>query len=143
MAEGRIVVALSTRRRDVLKLGALLIDPAVAWAADRSRVPKRVIVAGAGLAGLACGYELAKRGHDVVVLEASGRTGGHVRTLRNGLADDLYADVGAEHFTRPGYELLRGYVKEFGLPVLAYPHRENMLVLVNGRMVGATEGVTR
>jgi len=38
------------------------------------------------------------------VLEASGRPGGHVRTIHDPLPDGLYADVGAEHFTRPGYD---------------------------------------
>ncbi len=142
MAKGRVVVRPIPRRRDILKLGAVLIDPALPWAADRARTPKRVIIAGAGLAGLACAYELAKRGHDVVILEASDRTGGHVRTLRGQFADGLYADVGAEHFTNPGYELLRGYAKEFGLPILAYPHRENVLIVVNGRMVSEAEART-
>jgi NADPH-dependent 2,4-dienoyl-CoA reductase/sulfur reductase-like enzyme len=36
---------------------------------------KTVIVMGAGIAGLACAYELKRRGHDVKVLEASGRAG--------------------------------------------------------------------
>ena len=66
--------------------------------------PKKVIVAGAGIAGLCCGYELMKRGHEVVVLEASGRHGGHVFTGRDGLSDGLYADMGAEQITKPGYE---------------------------------------
>src|SRR5450432_935701 len=111
-------------RRDVLKLAALLTDISSPWP-----------VAAAGLAGLSCAWELGKRGHDVVVLEASNRTGGHVLTVREGLEDGLYADGGAEHFTRPGYELYRSYVKEFDLPVLRYPHRENMLQMTNGRMV--------
>jgi monoamine oxidase len=64
---------------------------------------KRVIVVGAGIAGLSCAYELIRRGHDAIVLEASGRTGGHVRTQHDGLADGLYADLGAEHFYYPGY----------------------------------------
>jgi monoamine oxidase len=95
---------------------------------------RRVIVAGGGIGGLCCAYELVKRGHDVTVLEAAGRTGGHVRTLRDPLADGLYVDGGAEHFTRPGYELFWGHVKEFGLEALAYPRRENMLRLIDGRL---------
>jgi len=98
-----------------------------------------VIVAGAGLAGLGCAWELTRRGHDVVVLEASGRVGGHVKTVRDGLADGLYADAGAEHFTKPGYELFHQYLGEFKLPVLAYPHRENILELAGGRMIAESE----
>ena len=45
-----------------------------------------------------------RRGHEVVVLEAAERTGGHVFTFRDPLDDGLYADAGAEHFTQPGYE---------------------------------------
>ena len=57
--------------------------------------PKKVIVAGGGIGGLCCAYELMQRGHEVTVLEASGRVGGHVRTVRDGLADGLYVDAGA------------------------------------------------
>src|SRR5580658_10685991 len=128
-------------RRDILKLGALLTNIACPWPVDAAARPKRVIIAGAGLAGLSCAWELSRRDHDVVVLEASNRTGGHVLTIREGLADGLYADGGAEHFTRPGYELYRSYVKEFDLPVLAYPHRENILRLVNGSMVSEQEAI--
>ena len=108
-------------RRDILKLAALLTNISRPWPVAAAAQPKRVIVAGAGLAGLSCAWELSKRGHDVVVLEASNRTGGHVLTVREGLEDGLYADGGAEHFTRPGYELYRSYVKEFDLPVLRLP----------------------
>lgn len=46
---------------------------------------KKVIVAGAGITGLCCGYELMKKGHHVTILEASGRYGGHVFTGRDGI----------------------------------------------------------
>lgn len=85
---------------------------------------KRVIVAGAGITGLCCAYELTKKGHEVVVLEASGRHGGHVFTGRDGLSEGLYADFGADHITKPGYETFFEYVEEFKLPVLPYPHAE-------------------
>jgi monoamine oxidase len=95
---------------------------------------RRVIVAGGGIGGLCCAYELMKRGHDVTVLEAAGRTGGHVRTIRDPLADGLYVDGGAEHFTRPGYELFWAHVKELGLEPLAYPRRQDILRLIDGRL---------
>ena len=125
----------SISRRNVLKLSALLLDPVSPWPVQAASTPKRVIVAGAGLAGLTCAFELMKRGHDVTVLEASDRTGGHVRTIREGFPDGLYADCGAEHFTKPGYELCYRYADEFGLTLLPYPHRNNQLVLAGGRMM--------
>src|SRR5438128_4834655 len=128
-------------RRDVLKLAgaAVLAVPVGRTEAEQApaagRRPKKVIVAGGGIGGLSCAYELMKRGHDVTVLEAAGRTGGHVRTIRDPLADGLYVDGGAEHFTRPGYEIFWGYVKEFNLKARAYHRRENMLRVIDGRLL--------
>ncbi|WP_149276984.1 flavin monoamine oxidase family protein [Pareuzebyella sediminis] len=93
---------------------------------------KRVIVAGAGISGLCCAYELMKKGHEVVVLEASGRLGGAVLSVHDGLADGLYADFGAENFTQPGYENYWRYLKEFNLTVLPYFHRKNRLTRIDG-----------
>src|SRR5665213_2372109 len=90
----------------------------------KSGQAKKIIVAGAGISGLCCGYELMKAGHDVTVMEASGRHGGHVFTGRDGLSDGLYADFGADHITRPGYEKFFDYISEFGLTAIPYPHAE-------------------
>ncbi len=105
----------------------------------KSDNPKNVIVAGAGIAGLCCAYELMKLGHDVVVLEASGRHGGHVLTIRDGLSDGLYADGGAEQITKPGYERFWEYTKEFNLTVLPYPRRRNMLRKIAGKFYSDDE----
>ena len=91
-----------------------------------------MIVAGAGISGLCTAYELMKKGHEVVVLEASGRHGGHVFTVHDGLSDGLYGDGGAEHFTKPGYERYREYVNELELTALPYPRRKNLLRRING-----------
>ena len=114
-------------RRDALKLAATAVLP------QGSRPARKVIVAGAGIGGLSCAWELVRRGHDVTVVEASGRTGGHVFTVREGLDDGLYADGGAEHFTQPGYERYRDYVREFDLPYVYYPRREGLVRWIRGR----------
>jgi monoamine oxidase len=94
---------------------------------------KKIIVGGAGLGGLCCAYELMKKGHEVVVLEASGRHGGHVFTVHDGLSDGLYGDFGMEHITKPGYERYWEYTKEFNLTVLPYPRRKGMLRRIKGK----------
>jgi monoamine oxidase len=91
------------------------------------RAAKKIIVGGAGIGGLCCAYELMKKGHDVVVLEASGRHGGHVFTVHDGLSDGLYGDFGQEHITKPGYDKYWGYIQEFNLTALPYPRRKNVV----------------
>lgn len=133
------------KRREFIKatvaagVGSAMI-PGTAFAVndspDRPTLPqknKSVIVAGGGIAGLCCAYELMRRGFYVVVLEASGRHGGHVFTARDGLSDGLYADYGAEHITKPGYERYWEYTREFDLEVLPYPRRKNLLRRIDGK----------
>src|SRR3954451_3400600 len=55
-----------------------------------------VIVAGAGFAGLAAGRELEARGAAVTVVEARGRVGGRVWTLRDRFAARQHAEAGAD-----------------------------------------------
>jgi monoamine oxidase len=102
-------------------------------AVQKPRSTKKVVVGGAGIAGMCCAYELMKKGHEVVVLEASGRHGGHVFTTRDGLSDGLYADFGQEHITKPGYERYWQYIEEFKLTALPYPRRRNLMRRFNNK----------
>jgi monoamine oxidase len=47
-----------------------------------------------------------------------------VFTGRDGLSEGLYADFGADHITKPGYERFFDYIKEFNLSVIPYPNAE-------------------
>jgi monoamine oxidase len=133
MSSEASVIPSQLTRRKALKLASASL--AVGLAAPESfaakRRAKKVIVAGGGIGGLCCAYELMRRGHDVTVLEASGRSGGHVMSAHDPFADGLYADLGAEQCTEPGYELFRGYVKQFGLKLLPYRRRDNLVRFIN------------
>ncbi|MBV9283672.1 MAG: FAD-dependent oxidoreductase, partial [Acidimicrobiia bacterium] len=56
---------------------------------------RKVVVVGAGIAGLATAWYLQQAGVDAVVLEASGRAGGKVRTSE---LDGVALDVGPDTF---------------------------------------------
>jgi monoamine oxidase len=79
----------------------------------------RVIVVGAGLAGLTAAIHLRDAGWDVLVLEARERVGGRVHTLYGGdpgvpLDRGLRVDVGGESVDETHTALL-GMVRRFGL----------------------------
>lgn len=85
----------------------------MAWAVP-NRPSQRVIVIGAGLAGLTAAYELQQHGHRVVVLEARPHPGGRVLTLRHPFDDTLHAEAGGE-WIHPEHHYIRHYAGEFGL----------------------------
>jgi monoamine oxidase len=67
----------------------LLAQPAQTPFGLSGRVPGvRVVILGAGLAGMAVAYELAKVGVDCRVLEARARPGGRVFTVRRGTVSE-------------------------------------------------------
>ena len=76
---------------------------------------KRVVIIGAGMAGLVAGLELKREGHDVLILEAQNRVGGRIYTLRS-FAPGLYAEAGAMRIPR-AHDLTLRYCEQFGLPL--------------------------
>jgi len=90
--------------------------------------PRKIIIIGAGIAGLSAGYELMQLGHEVTVLEARNRPGGRIHTLREPFADGLYAEAGAARIPY-NHDLTLKYVKLFGLPLEPmYPAQLSALV---------------
>ena len=98
---------MSMRRRNrvvltVLWLCAVLFNAAPAFALPAT--PPRVIVVGAGIAGLAAAQRLTAHGFDVTVLEARTRVGGRMYTAANATGTTL--DLGAAwiHGHQPDFE---------------------------------------
>ena len=61
---------------------------------------KRVIIVGAGLAGLSAAYELLQAGHEPLILEAQHRVGGRIYTMREPFSRGLYGEAGAMRIPR-------------------------------------------
>ncbi|HEX6765510.1 MAG TPA: NAD(P)/FAD-dependent oxidoreductase, partial [Polyangiaceae bacterium] len=78
--------------------------------------PRRIVIAGAGLSGLAAATVLTDHGHDVIVLEARDRPGGRVFTERQPFQNGQFAELGAGRIPNV-HALTLGYVDRFGLPL--------------------------
>lgn len=74
---------------DVLTgLGLAEAAPSVPFQLEGRVSGVRVAIVGAGLAGMTVAYELGRRGYECTVLEARGRPGGRVHTIRRGTVSE-------------------------------------------------------
>jgi monoamine oxidase len=73
-----------------------------------------VLVAGAGLAGLAAAHDLASRGAAVTIVDARDRVGGRVWTIRDGFAENQHAEAGGDMIDE-AQEEIRRLAEEVGL----------------------------
>src|SRR6266699_7284465 len=131
-------------RREFLKLGLLAASaqfaPRRSWsftpqALSHAASPKKVLVVGAGLAGLVAGYKLNQASNDVTILEAQLRPGGRVQTLREPFSDGLYAEAGAARIP-DNHDLTLHYVKHFGLTLVPFfPNKLSMVYLLGGQRI--------
>jgi monoamine oxidase len=145
---------LAITRRQFLRRSAIAVAGAglnsnTALGATILRGPARkVLILGAGMAGLVAAYELSKLGHDVTVLEARTRPGGRVHTLREPFSDRLYAEAGAARIPA-NHDITLKYVKEFALELEPfYPSRLNAVRFDRGSreevtIDGFTDAMTR
>jgi monoamine oxidase len=91
---------------------------------------RKVVILGAGIAGLVSAYELRRAGWDVTVLEARDRIGGRVWTVRGGdrvvqtgrpdqicaFSEGLYLNAGAARIPHHHHTIL-GYARSLGVPM--------------------------
>lgn len=68
------------------------------------------------MAGLVAAFELTALGHDVTIVEARGRVGGRVLTIREPFTDGHFAEAGAARIL-PNHDLTLRYAALFGLPL--------------------------
>lgn len=138
--------AVSRRQllRGTLAAGAgLLLSGLVggrrATAAPRAAGARRVIVIGAGLAGLACAYELTALGYDVQVFDGRRRLGGRVLTITDFVPGRVIE--GGGEFIGSNHPHWVQYAARFGLQFLdvgAEPDLSSPIV-INGRRLSDSE----
>ena len=135
---------MAITRRQFLRQSALAVAGAgVTNIIGITGPAKKVLILGAGMAGLAAGYELSRLGHDITIIEARTRPGGRVFTFREPFADGLHAEAGAARI-RENHKLTHKYVKEFDLPLEPfYPSKLNVVRFdLDGRREEPINGYT-
>jgi monoamine oxidase len=119
-----------------LTLGRL---PLTARAASPSAAP-RIVIVGAGFAGLTCAYYLTQAGYTPTVYEARQRVGGRVYSVSDVFDDGLTTEMGAE-FINSDHEDVLALVEAFGLELLdrqSSPYQRSAM-LFDGAHVSAEE----
>ena len=110
----------SASRRDFIgriSLAAAATTVAPALVAGKSGgSPTRVVVIGAGLAGLTCAYRLKQAGVNATIYEANSRLGGRCWTRRGDFAEGQIAEHGGELIDQ-GHTAIRQLAQELRLPL--------------------------
>jgi monoamine oxidase len=130
-------IAFTGASLPLLSLATLSGGKTAAGHGDR---PRKVIIIGAGLAGLTAAYELKQMGHEVTILEARLRPGGRVYTLRETFSEGMYAEAGAARIPDTHGWTLK-YVRRFGLPLEPFsPDRGTKLAFIGGKRIRIAPG---
>ncbi|MEA2312108.1 MAG: monoamine oxidase, partial [Solirubrobacteraceae bacterium] len=105
-----------SRRQFIGAAGAATAAAAVWTPKARAATQPRVVVVGAGLAGLTCAYRLKQAGISASVYEASQRTGGRCWSIRGAFGPGLVAEHGGE-LIDTGHTAIRQLAQELRLPL--------------------------
>jgi monoamine oxidase len=111
---------LQLNRRSFLSRAAAIGTMALASTISRpvlAAPASRVVIVGAGCAGLTCAYRLQQAGITAQVIEASERIGGRMFTLRNAFPEGQSTELGGE-FIDSGHTSLRQLARELGLKLI-------------------------
>jgi monoamine oxidase len=123
-------------RRSLAAAAGVLLSDRVARA-QRASSP-RVVVIGAGFAGLAAAYELSRAGADVTVLEARNRVGGRVLSFRD-LVPGGTMEGGAE-LIGTNHPIWNAYKEQFKLSFIDVTEESgDAPIVLNGRRLSAKE----
>jgi monoamine oxidase len=140
---------VATSRREFLgaavAVGAgLAVRPLRVLDRPDAATPRRVVVVGAGLAGLTAALDLRGAGWDVVVLEARDRVGGRVLTARDSFGGGQIAELGGESID-DNHHAIRALVAEYGLRTAARPpgRDERATIFRRGRRRTAAQYVSQ
>jgi len=109
-------------------------------ARPRPKPTRRIVVVGAGFAGLATAYELSAAGYDVDVLEARTRVGGRVLTMDD-FVPNKHVEGGGE-FIGSNHPTWVSYANRFDLPLLdVNDDRTDRPIVLGGRRLTREEGL--
>jgi monoamine oxidase len=108
-------------RRDVLRGAAAVAATAVvstaaqaAWPGPARAAGPRIVVVGAGLAGLSAAYQLRKAGYVATVIEGSDRVGGRCWSIKGYFDEGQVAEHGGELIDQ-NHTAVRQLAQELGL----------------------------
>lgn len=135
--ERRALTDLSRRQflQRTALAGAAVMGGPLLRAAKPSGANRRVVVIGAGLAGLTCAYRLRQAGVDVTIHEANTRIGGRCWTRRDDFLEGQTAEHGGELIDQ-GHTRTRQLAQELKLPLdnllAAEPNGSESIYWFNG-----------